>query len=113
MQHAVSHATTTRRREGGEVVGVDMEHPVLQELRAEHGEPIADLVIEKKREVERYCPSGHYPTPVLFHEGRELRLPEAVTRLVDGLREARERIRVLEKIVPQRRGALYLGACAR
>ncbi len=90
-----------------------MEHSVLQELRSEHGEAIVDLVIEKKREVERYCPSGHYPTPVLFHDGQELRLPEAVTRLVDGLREARERIRALEKIVPQRRGALCLGTYVR
>jgi hypothetical protein len=98
-----------KRREGGEIVGVDSAHPVLQELRSEHGAAVADLVVEKKREVERYCPSGHYPTPVLFHEGRELRVPEAVARLVDGLREARERIRALEKIVPSRRGALYLG----
>lgn len=61
------------------------------------------------QQVERYCPSGHYPTPVLFHEGRELRLPEAVTRLVEGLRDARQRVRALERIVPTRRGVSLLG----
>lgn len=45
------------RREGGEVVGVDHEHPVLHDLRSEYGPHIADLVVEKKREIERYVRS--------------------------------------------------------
>ena len=41
----------TNRREGGEVIGVDEDHPVLQELRAEYGPHTAALVVEKKKEV--------------------------------------------------------------
>jgi hypothetical protein len=52
--------------------------------------PLAELVVAKKREVERYCPSGAYPTPVLFlrHENRELPLPEAILRCLDALLQA-------------------------
>ena len=61
---------TIIRREGGEVVGVDHDHPMLAEINREWGEGVAELVVAKKREIEIYCPSGHYPTPVLFHEGK-------------------------------------------
>jgi hypothetical protein len=52
------------QRSNGEVVGVDFEHPALVEVIKEYGMPLAELIVEKKREIDRYCPSGYYPTPV-------------------------------------------------
>ena len=46
------------------MTGEDYEHPVLVEIIREYGMPIAELIVTKKHEIERYCPSGHYPTPV-------------------------------------------------
>lgn len=31
--------------------------------------PVSKLIVQKKQEIERYCPSGHYPTPVRAHPG--------------------------------------------
>lgn len=52
------------QRNQGEVVGDDFGHPILVEIIKEYGRPLAELIVTKKREIERYCPSGHYPTPV-------------------------------------------------
>jgi hypothetical protein len=62
--HSLTRHTHARQREYGEVVGDDMEHPALVEVEKEYGRPLAELIVAKKREVERYCPSGYYPTPV-------------------------------------------------
>lgn len=45
-------------------MGVDYDHMVLRNITEDLGRPVADLIIEKKREVEKYCPSGCYPTEV-------------------------------------------------
>jgi len=46
------------------VIGEDYDHPLLVDVIREYGMPVAELIVAKKREIERYCPSGHYPTPV-------------------------------------------------
>lgn len=58
-----SHLLLVQRRDGL-VVGVDHDHVVLKNITQDLGKPVADLIIEKKREVEKYCPSGCYPTEV-------------------------------------------------
>ncbi len=80
------------RRRGG-ITGVNEQHPVLQTLRERWGEPIAALVVEKKREIEEHCPSGSYPTPVLYENGKVLRMGEAVERLLKALKTARAQAR--------------------
>lgn len=55
------------QRRDGLVVGVDHDHVVLKNITEDLGKPVADLIIEKKREVEKYCPSGCYPTEVRSH----------------------------------------------
>ncbi|EWM22930.1 putative domain XH [Nannochloropsis gaditana] len=59
-------------RQEGRIVGVDWDHMVLRNLQEEYGRAMAELVVAKKKEVERYCPSGSYPVLVLWagEEGR-------------------------------------------
>ena len=83
----------------GQITGVDEQHPVLQELEEKWGKPVAALVVAKKRE---HGPPGNGPTPVLFAEGRELRMDEGVERLLTGLKQAREQVRRLESAVEAR-----------
>lgn len=46
------------------MVSVDWDHERLVSLSAKYGRPLAEVVVAKKREVDKYCPSGGYPTPV-------------------------------------------------
>lgn len=41
------------------MVGENRTHVQLRNLAAEFGEPIVDLVLAKKREMEEHCPSGY------------------------------------------------------
>lgn len=54
---------SSQRREG-RLEGVDREHEVLQQIEKKYGQPVVDLLIEKRREVEEYNPSGCYPVSV-------------------------------------------------
>lgn len=47
------------QRADGHVVGENRTHVQLRNLAAEFGEPIVDLVLAKKREMEEHCPSGY------------------------------------------------------
>ena len=57
---------------------------------------MTDLYVEKRREIEKYNPSGHYPTKVLWEGGkedeggREVSIPEILRRVLPAFREARE-----------------------
>jgi hypothetical protein len=46
------------QRADGLVVGEDRTHVQLRNLASEFGEPVVDLVLAKKREIEKHCPSG-------------------------------------------------------
>jgi hypothetical protein len=46
-------------------------------------------VVAKKEEIEQFCPSGHYPTPVLWKEGEGVTIGAVVRRMVEVLRETR------------------------
>lgn len=50
--------TTTAQRADGHVVGEIRSHVQLRNLATEFGEPIVELVLAKKREIEMFCPSG-------------------------------------------------------
>lgn len=54
---------SSQRREG-RLEDVDREHKVLQQTEKLYGQPMVDLLIEKRREVEEYNPSGCYPVSV-------------------------------------------------
>lgn len=72
------------------MVGEDRAHVQLRNLASEFGEPLVDLVLAKKREVEQYNSSGNYIVPVLFSQGREMPLDAAVRRLFLAVRKYRE-----------------------
>ncbi len=80
-------------RAQGKVTGVKDDHPVLLALKDKYGAAVAALVVEKKREIETYCPSGSYPTPVLFVGDKEMRVGEAVERLLKALKKARAQVK--------------------
>jgi hypothetical protein len=44
-----------------------MEHVEVKRIRTAFGEPVAKLLIEKKLEIEKYNPSGHFPITVGTH----------------------------------------------
>ncbi len=46
------------QRVDGHVVGEDRMHVQLRNLASEFGEPLVDLVLAKKKEMEKHCPSG-------------------------------------------------------
>ena len=53
------------QRKEGSLQGVDWEgNRDLKRLEACYGRAVADLLIEKRREIEEHNPSGHYPTTV-------------------------------------------------
>lgn len=37
---------------------------MLKKLVAKYGQPLGQLLLQKRREVESHCPSGHYPVLV-------------------------------------------------
>jgi hypothetical protein len=43
---------------------VDEENAMLKKLVAKYGQPLGQLLLQKRREVESHCPSGHYPVLV-------------------------------------------------
>jgi len=84
-------------RHQGEITGVDISlHPSLHAFSRKWGRAMTDLYVEKRREIEKYCPSGHYPTPVLWEGGKEeaggkeISLPEVLRRILQALRKERE-----------------------
>lgn len=52
------HDRTTPQRADGRVVGEARAHVQLRNLASEFGEPLVDLVLAKKREMEQYNSSG-------------------------------------------------------
>lgn len=76
-------------RQHGRIIGTNHSHKLLLSLCEEWGPAMADLVVVKKEEIEKFCPSGHYPTPVLWKEGKEVTIGAVVRRLVEVLRETR------------------------
>lgn len=86
------------QRVEGKIVGVNAELKKLVELRETWGSPMVDLLVAKKREVEVHCPSGHYPTPVLFEDERELQVGEAVDKLLQCFKETRKKLQQYETV---------------
>jgi hypothetical protein len=45
-------------------MGVDWDDEKLVRFREKHGQAVADLLMEKRGEMEEWNPSGHYPVTV-------------------------------------------------
>ena len=69
-------------RVGGQITGVQQQHPVLVELAEKYGQSVAALVVAKKREMDPYRKSVQGPTPMLWAGGKVLRLGKAVEQLL-------------------------------
>ena len=63
----------------GGIIGVDQEK--FKAMVKKWGKPVADLVVEKKRECEEHNPSGCYPVPKLYDNGRKNSIGQAITAL--------------------------------
>jgi hypothetical protein len=58
------------QRRQGEILGVDWDDEKLVRFREKHGQAVADLLMEKRGEMEEWNPSGHYPVTVSTRPGR-------------------------------------------
>lgn len=74
------------RREG-KVVETNKKHEVLQHIKREYGQVVWKLLMCKRLEIEQHNPSGHYPTKVLYKNGKKLKLYEAIEHLHDKVKE--------------------------
>jgi chromosome segregation ATPase len=73
-------------RRQGKVVETNKKHEVLQHIKREYGQAIWKLLMCKRLEIEQHNPSGHYPTKVLWKDGKKLKLYEAIEHLHDKLK---------------------------
>jgi hypothetical protein len=46
------------------ILGVDRSNQHLTKMIAKWGEPMGELLLAKRAEIEDWCPSGHYPVLV-------------------------------------------------
>lgn len=99
------------------IVGEERTHEELKAVTREYGPYLVDLIVAKKREVEKYCPSGGYPTPILWERGQELAVSEVITRLISAIPKTKGRARAphVSKPISCHRPAatapLYLRPC--
>jgi hypothetical protein len=52
------------QRSQGEILGVNWDDKELVKFREKHGQAVADLLMQKRGEMEEWNPSGHYPVTV-------------------------------------------------
>lgn len=71
-----------KQKKHGRIIKIDEADPKLKKLRASYGDALADLVLEKRQEIEEHNPSGHYPIKKLWKNGREMTLKEAITSVL-------------------------------
>lgn len=43
---------------------MDDDNAMLKKLVGKYGPPLGKVLVEKRREIENHCPSGHYPVLV-------------------------------------------------